>query len=422
MSSVVIPIYPSAEAEGIHVELPDASENLFGRIIRDPNHPDRPMRERRCAEMLCALLQNCPKLRDQTFQMLAERCGWADVPLDEMTFQVDTERSIGRKRDDLRIEGYLVDDPEPVLLWTVEVKVQAGIHRSSYQGFSDEDDPSDEHDVPQLENYDRWLSTNEIRHKAGIVLSIRSMEGDLQSLDLRETWVNLLWTDLGAVTELALENEKLPEVEQMFARHFLGFLFQHLWDMRTMSSERLGINDLALIRAFMLEGDNCSQRVDRLVEPLVGLMEDTEVNFAEVKHEQVQMLFSSRLRRSSVKAYFFPNEGTTKSVHLSVVAGIHEEHAFVQIEANPRCNIFTRIQTVCEQHYPDLHERNSKWIISKQDKGDWHQLRLNKPLAWLLAEEDQQSALSEFVFTAVLELQNCGLIAALQRIPQEAGQ
>jgi hypothetical protein len=59
--------------------VPEHSKNLFSRIIRNPVRPDRPMRERRCTEMFCATLMNCPVVRDVLFRWLAERAG-QDIP------------------------------------------------------------------------------------------------------------------------------------------------------------------------------------------------------------------------------------------------------------------------------------------------------------------------------------------------------
>ena len=59
---------------------------------------------------------------------------------DDISLKIRTEQSIGAKRDDLRIRAWRTDeDDEETLevLWTVEVKVGASIHLSSYQDLDE---------------------------------------------------------------------------------------------------------------------------------------------------------------------------------------------------------------------------------------------------------------------------------------------
>ena len=107
------------------VPVPPISENLFARLIRNPQVPDRPVRERQCTEMLCSLLLNAPELRGVLFRWLAGLAGGPES-LEDLRWTATTEQAIGKKRDDLRIAGYRDSDEETserVVLWTIEVKV-----------------------------------------------------------------------------------------------------------------------------------------------------------------------------------------------------------------------------------------------------------------------------------------------------------
>ena len=86
--------------------------------------------------MLCSALLDAPALRDGILRFLASL---TDTPLppEGLRWQIDTELPIGGKRDDLRIEGFTGEDPQSrLVLWTMEIKVGAGFHKSFLQQFS----------------------------------------------------------------------------------------------------------------------------------------------------------------------------------------------------------------------------------------------------------------------------------------------
>lgn len=70
---LLIPSPP--EPLDVHVRFPPQADNLFERLIRDPQAPERPMRERQCAEMLRSVLVACPTLRACILKWLAQMSG-----------------------------------------------------------------------------------------------------------------------------------------------------------------------------------------------------------------------------------------------------------------------------------------------------------------------------------------------------------
>src|SRR5688572_21962141 len=137
-----LPVFVLAPAADLvrELHLPSPSNNLFQRLIRNPHAESERAKERECAEMLCALLQNAPGLRLHLLRWLGVQVGFDVEKLDRLRFTIDTEQPIGAKRDDLRIVG-LPDAPgedRPALIWTVEVKVGASFHESAAQLARDE--------------------------------------------------------------------------------------------------------------------------------------------------------------------------------------------------------------------------------------------------------------------------------------------
>src|SRR5687767_15050925 len=132
-----LPVFVLAPAADLarELHLPSPSNNLFQRLIRNPHAESDRAKERECAEMLCALLQNAPGLRLQLLRWLGAKVLFDVEKLDRLRFNIDTEQPIGAKRDDLRIVGSPdgTEEQGPTLLWTVEVKVGASFHESAAQ-------------------------------------------------------------------------------------------------------------------------------------------------------------------------------------------------------------------------------------------------------------------------------------------------
>lgn len=418
MVSVVIPIFAQDKVEELKVDVPLITQNLFERIIRDPTNPDRPARETQCSEMLCALLLNCETLKLQFFEQFAAMFGWPNVSLAELDYDIETEQAIGSKRDDLRIEGFRVreDKREPVLLWTIEVKVQAGIHDSSYEEYGESSDPLEEEQfVPQIENYDRWLASQDAPHKGGIVLAIPNLQREVDELKTSSQWCCLRWTDLGIWVESAIENDSLPERERTLAEHFLGFVWNRLRDPFEMSKNKLGIDDLALMRAFATHGLECERKVNALVQPMMEAMSHSGISFSNAPKPQTTLF--KTYKRSAAFAYLIPEDACKPFHYLSLMVGIHHEDAFVLIESNKTCPWKPRIKRICQEAEAALRERNPDWQFL--DTSGWNDLTLRKGLAWLLIEEDQAAALRTFVQAAIEDLKATGVINALQAIPRE---
>ena len=200
-------ILPNAPAEEVN-PLPSPGDNLFGRLIRDPNRPGKPPRERECTEMLCGVLLNAPALRSLVLDRLAELAGVVPLDWDGLRLTWQTEAKVtGGKRDDLRLEAVDPETGRLLLVWTIEVKVQAGFHHS----IDVEDGESLAH---QLVNYDRWLSgMRGVGQRLGFVLSVERLD-DSMPQGLENTWTCFTWWDLRGVLEDAIAESDLPSPDR----------------------------------------------------------------------------------------------------------------------------------------------------------------------------------------------------------------
>src|SRR5687768_14948505 len=70
--------------------LPPKSTNLFQRLIRNPHAESDQAKERECAEMLCVVLQQAPKLRLHLLQAMAGLVNLDMKRLDDLVFEVGT--------------------------------------------------------------------------------------------------------------------------------------------------------------------------------------------------------------------------------------------------------------------------------------------------------------------------------------------
>ncbi|MCC9608313.1 hypothetical protein LOC68_10910 [Blastopirellula sp. JC732] len=379
------------------------------------------MRERSCAEMLCVVLLNCPQLRTFLFQQFADQCGWRDLPLAELDYEIETEQAVGGKRDDLRIVGFDRQDETrpPVLLWTIEIKVQAGIHDSSRESYDEEEELGDDFaaSVTQLENYDRWLEVQTVAadRKAGIVLAIPSHARHIAELvdagKLRPRWHCLRWTDLGNWIEQRIDAGSLPLDEKVFAEHLLGFLLRYLQDPTEMSDHRIEIEDLALIRAYAQQGKACAKRIDNLVAPLLNVVGESSISFhGPLQHQRV--LFGTSAR-STINGVLIPSSGTSDP-NLSLWAGVHKDQARLWISVHPKFPLREQVKSVAGDYLKPLQARNPAWTDIDPEDSTWHVIGISKPLAWILAEEDQAAAIAEFVRGCLEDLTQLGVTEALQ--------
>jgi hypothetical protein len=310
------------ESLDVHVQIPRSGDNLFERLIRDPQAPHRPMRERQCAEMLRSVLVACPVLASFVFKWLAQLTGISNNLIDELEWSLETEQSIGSKRDDLRIEGWRTDsqDPRRAVLWTIEIKVAAPLHDSSrqdWEGISEVAPENDPEIVSQLVNYDEWLARQDAVHKAGFVLALRDMSTGLPE-GLRQPWHCFTWTALGLEVEKALATDLLPISERPFAEHMLGFIRHRLWDTTDMTTSRLELDDVALLRALAAIGPSCSRKIKTFVNEFQKSFENLGVSFVDIGHTNG---FFDRTENISyaIRARCVSGDGGEVSVSVGVV-------------------------------------------------------------------------------------------------------
>ena len=123
--------------------------------------------------MLCAVLRNTEHLRLLLLKWLAQKASANIEGLDALDYRIDTEGAIGAKRDDLRIEGWSVNNEQETLtvLWTMEVKVGAWFHESSLEQSVAPDSLDRQLEVNQLRNYDFWLERQVAASRVGFVLA-----------------------------------------------------------------------------------------------------------------------------------------------------------------------------------------------------------------------------------------------------------
>jgi len=286
---LILPDIGYNEFEDIGV--PDWKQNLFTRIIRNPDRPDRPMRERRCAELLCAILMNCETTRMKILQWFADLAQCTEE-LGKYEWNFLTEGStIGAKRDDLRIVGVKTEGEQEVsrIIWSVEVKVQAGFHDTSNP---EENDETKDQWVNQVVVYDNWLIRQDERYGydsiqvSGFVLAKTDMTEGLPKEVSKERWKCTTWTELGQLLAELLREKQIPEIEMEFVRHLLGFIRQYLWSKFAMSENKLDFDHVALLRAFTAIGRECERLVNELVEPIMGHLKNSELGLTDFNASQ----------------------------------------------------------------------------------------------------------------------------------------
>jgi hypothetical protein len=416
-AQAVLPVFVLAPAADLarELHLPSISTNLFQRLIRNPRPESYRAKERECAEMLCALLQNAPGLRLHLLRWLGAQVGLDMEKLDGLRFAIDTEQPIGTKRDDLRIIG-LPDDPEadrPLLIWTIEIKVGASFHESAAQLTRDETPPEDDPTlVNQLRNYDCWLAQQHAEHCAGFVLALHDTTADLPNLECR--WACSTWTGLGEQIADALRTAELPDAEQMLAKHALGFIREHLWRTSEMANAKLDYNDVSLIRAFGFLSKDCEAKVNALVASLADVVEQSGIGKGEVEHQQ--SLFKGLMRSTVTRAL------ASDSAIYAGIGGNPEsggDYLSVWIESpakHPQKQSFkARLRGLKDR----LLQRNPKWVFCSQEAETgwmaWDDAELTVPLVTLLVHDDQEEAIRRFVGDALNDLKETGVMDAFDK-------
>ncbi|WP_146595990.1 hypothetical protein [Novipirellula galeiformis] len=334
---------------------------------------------------------------------------------------METEQSIGSKRDDLRIEGFRTDedvDETQIVLWTVEIKVAAPLHESSRQRWGEEglEEPSSDPEmVSQLVNYDAWLAKQSVEYVGGFVLSIRNSSGKIPD-GLTQTWSCITWTDLAMVVQDALADNLLPPTEHSFAEHMLGFIRNRLWDTTDMTTSRLELDDIALLRALAAIGPSCSQKVKDLARQFEQVSRDTGIEFVDI--------------RTPTSPYFDRTVGIEHGVsarcvnnqlgEVSVSAKVEVDDVCVSISTYPKnCKAHLMVRDIFSMSRMQLSERNPDWVFFDPVDSDYSIAKISKPLVSVLAHEDWQAPLIDFVRDVLADLRDIGILESLVNLGAE---
>jgi hypothetical protein len=416
ITALLIPS-PSAEVEG--VSLPRESRNIFGRLIRNPNRPDRPMRETRCTEMLCSVLLNSSDVRDCLIAWFAKLCGQTIEGLDGLVWEIDTEVSAGkRKRMDIRLRGNDGDTGRTKVLWAVEVKVAAGLHMSSdvrddeqNETTSNGIDEEERDPVKQLINYDDWLHKAKVDQKAGIVLAMHDLTEELQGeefKELKEKWHCTTWTDLGCELKCLLQNGH----EGLLARHLLGFIKRYLWSKSAMSDQKLTFNELAFLKAASQVGNNCFRAVDKLVASVPDVFGDVFKN-REMCSGQSKSgpLFFKSDEPNRVESW--PLLENDEKVRIG--AGVYMDSITVYIESPPKWSGKGALRAAIEKHDEKLKAEVGRWENFRVDSSwVWWDLAYRAPLELVLGGGEQDEIFKGTIRDALETLRESGILEAIQ--------
>ena len=356
--------------------------------------------------MLCAVLRNTTELRLNMFRWLADLVGHHSERFQNMVFIIDTEGSIGAKRDDLRIEGWheTENDRRRVLLWTIEVKVGASFHESSPLDDVLSND-GDSGLVNQIVNYDHWLEHQTVPNRAGFVLALSDMSNALPP-NLNCCWRCVSWTKLGLRILDAIRSGVLPGEEVFLAKHLLGFIMNHLWRASEMTEFEINFDDVALMRAYAAAGRDSEDKINRLVESLIPIVEKSGIGEGAIAHQK--SLYKG-MKRSTVYRNLFPKAHSTNS---TLWAGCTLTHMTIWLETAPGNENKAIVTSIMQSSLPPLKERNPGWRIN-EDQG-WPDLVLEKPLATLLADKDQMAGFESFFIAALEDMRETGVVEKLQ--------
>lgn len=419
LSSLVLIPGILGETDDSALDLPRRETNLFERIIRNPLPPGSTPRERECAEMLCAVLQNAAGIRSGLLAWMGSLTGYAGIPVDELEFEIETEGSVEGKRDDLRITGQEPEseDDAVTLLWTVEIKVGAPFHYGT--GISDDtDDEEDESYVNQITNYDRWLSRQDAHHKAGFVLAKRDRTGSLPH-NLANTWQCITWPQLAAQLRIILDgDDELGEIDRFLGRHLLGFIHHHFGEEGRNMDDHLDFDDIAFLRALAHVGYRTENRVQNLVETMRPVLERVDLGVGTIK---AQKDFFRRHHRY-ILIQSITDSIDWKSPILAVGIQIGPTPKFtLWIEMSPKYAYRHLIHDVTSRHIENISTPESSWKLTPWDTYSWHLLVNEVPLERLLNVDDQLGWLTEYTQKSLTALKESGLIDDIRRVVQQEG-
>ncbi len=395
------------------------SRNVFHRLIRDPTHPERPARERKCTELLRAVLIHCPTVRAGLMVWMAEQAE-LDLPAEtaeELHWNICTEAPAGGKRLDLVIEAFPEGSWEEgapfSLLWAVEVKVQSGFHDAP--PYDEElqqtktESSQDPAPVHQVANYDLWLSRREADRTAGFVLGLKNLTKKLPS-QLQERWTALTWSGLGEQLKEILSEESLTGTEVFLGRQMLEFIRLHLWRENEVTEQELTFDDVALIRAMSLHAEECRDKVKEISSTIEQVMEEANIKGKQIDTQRT--LFAGDIKQW-VRLYL------TSDKDILLEAGVHFTDLALALWCKPNCSAYSVVEQIVDSAIDQLKDLDPSWTTyheegASQWSSEWRPVEIRLPLQDLLAAEDQQLMVRTFVRGALEDLQESSILPAIQ--------
>jgi hypothetical protein len=386
---------PSSCDKDRELKLPCIEDNIFARIIRNPDNPDRP-KETQCTELLCGILRNVPTFQMLFIQLLAQAAGIQNGAALDWSFR--TEHGISGKRLDLLLKATNQGGGTTQCLWPVEIKVGAGFHYSRCVVLETaEEEGMDETEVNQLINYDRWLSTQQAGNTTGFVLAKHDMTSELPRLT--NHWHCLTWGQLARRTKKALQAETFSASEAPFIRHFLGFMNCYL---RDIVMDRLDFNGIAYLKAYRVFGNECQEFINDIVSSIVPLLQSSSLGKTEVGFEDQ---FDNNLKRSIAWA-----DLGLPVADACLITGWEGEWQ-VLVETNSRFDKKHLLRETLTKAFQD-HQTQLVWRV-EDDPERWPDAVAIMPTTELLHVPDQKQAVHEFVQKGIADLEKINIKAII---------
>jgi hypothetical protein len=405
------PVLRRRSARAEQLDLPTREANLFARLLRR-EEGGSPL-ERDCAELLAGLLVAAPAWRRCWFEELAALVGGPDAStLETLRFEIDTERRIGSKRDDLRIVGWSEARPEaePVLVWTIEVKVGAPFHYSAAPAGTDPDDEDEPGLVHQLVSYDRWLAVQPAAFRAGFVLARSDRTAHLPP-GLASTWRCLTWSGLGSALERGLTDARVPAEERTLLRHAAGFVRAHFGEEDVMAEEPIELEDLAFLRAFQQSGRVTYRKAERLVEALRPVYEAGGIGVDRI---WVEDSFYSAWCRLSLVRRLGPRKNDPQ---LRVGVRFDPDLVLaIWMETQPKHPLKGPLRNLLTDYLPRLDGTPLRWRLTDPVAERWWDFDGRAPLEHLLTADDQARWAHDTVARGLTALRDSGLVAEIERL------
>ena len=395
-------LLPGGRYEG-RPDLPAPGDNVFLRLIRNPQPAGRPPKERECAEMLAAVMRNAPVIAHALTGGWLAHAGLEVPNWDDVVVRIETEQPIQGKRDDLRIT-VRSRAGKPVALITVEVKVGSGLHMSSaIDELVDEERAGTS--ISQLENYDAWLAEHPAKTKLGVVLAMTSHAPAIAGLGLGQPWVSTTWAELARSVHHVVNHPKIPPTARLLGRHLVGFVHHALG---AHMDPEINFDDMALLRAFSAIGRDTAAKTHGLVADLQVLLEEDNFGVGTIQHQQ--MLYRRHYRSTLWRRIGDPDNPKVPLIGTGVL--LRPELAFwVWIETPPNSPFKDDARKIVRERLDALKRLDPRWRL---DDG-WVDLRWTQPLTELL-RVDQATYMRGIVKSSLAALRQTGVYDALEQL------